>query len=201
MRLVETTCAISVVCLCLSLRAVRQEGPERKPPSLSPAAKAATQGIVDEMQGAWRLTSMDSPTLDKQSRTDVGYLLVAGSYFSFELHFGWTSADGTSTKRSFQSGTHHFEVDDRSRMTANSVIGSIIDDDGRVLFEQPGRKREYAVDCMGSHMKLKRDDGMTLEFERMIDTRAKRDFYGRLIKPKPPEEAGKGSKEAPPKKD
>ncbi len=211
MRLLETTCAISAVCLCLSLRAVQQRPPEPTPkaPSITKPANPA----MEDMQGAWKLVKMETLNLDKQGRTDVGFMLVSGNYFSFELHVGWASRDGNSTTRTFQSGTHRFEVDEHSKMVASSVIGSINDPDGRFLFEQPGRQREYTVDCVGSVLKLKRDDGTSFEFERLIDSRPRRDFYGRPIKPKESatddkdkdgkEKGGtdKGGAETPPKKD
>ena len=200
MRILETTCAISILGLCAALQPVLQGRPERKPTPESPT-RAPMDAVVDEMQGAWRLTKMDSPVLDVQNRQDVGFLLVAGNYFSFELHFGWVAPHGQSTQRAFTSGTHRFEIDERSRMVARSVIGSAIDDQGRILFEQPGRQREYAVDCSSGFMKLTRDDGTKFEFERMVDTKPKRDFYGRPIKPKPAGEDAKTGGETPPKKD
>lgn len=200
MRLLETSLVLFCICLCLAQKPVPKDDPDTKP-TQSPGTKAATEAIVEEMQGTWRLVSMESLALQKQRRQEVGFMVVGGSYFSFELHFGWASVDGNATQRSFISGTHRFEIDERGMLIANSVIGSAIDNEGRILFEQPGRRREYKVDCAGNHLKLKREDGTTFEFERMGDSRVKRDIYGRPVKPKEAGDAGKGGKEAPPKKD
>lgn len=185
MRFVAITCALSVVCLSLSMRPALQGEPNTKP-TLPAGSKAAIQALVDEMQGTWRLMKLDSPTLDKQRRQETGFMLISGNYFSFEMHMSWTSLNNQGEKRSFISGTHRFEIDERSRLTANSVIGSAIDDDGRVLFEQPGHARQYDVTCAGTTLKLKRDDGTTLEFERLSDSKMTRDIYGRPLKVKDP---------------
>jgi hypothetical protein len=217
MRLLETTCAISVACLLLSLRPVLQDEPGIKPP-ISPAAKAAIKKTTDEMQGTWRLVSMDAPKLVKANRYQTGYMLVAGSYFSLELHVNWNHPNGTLAGRLFQTCVCRFELDPQLKMTASGVLGSTMDDIGRVLFEQPGLRRQYDVEVLLNRLKLKRSDGTIFEFERMIDSRQQRDFYGRPIEPKDePEEGadgktekdGKGSKDedgkdtppSPPKKD
>jgi hypothetical protein len=197
MRLVETSCAISVACLLLSLRPVLQD-PAPLKPTLSPAAKAAIKKTVDEMQGTWRLTHVDAPKLVKANRYETGYMLVAGSYFSLELHVNWNNPNGTLAGRLFQTCVCRFELDAQMKMTANSVLGSTIDDAGRILFEQPGFPRQYEVEVQVTKMKLKRSDGTTFEFERMIDSRQLRDFYGRPIEPKEepvPGEDGKGDKD------
>lgn len=203
MRLVAITCALSVLCLSFSMRPATQGEPETKP-TLPAGSKAAIQALVDEMQGSWRLVKLDSPKLEKLSRQEVGFLLVSGNYFSFEMHMSWTAANNVNDKRTFQSGTHRFEIDESSRMTANSVIGSGIDDKGVVVFEQPGHARTYAVSCAGTTLKLERDDGTTFEFERLADSKQKRDIYGRPLKvkdPNAPKEPPPEKKSGPPKKD
>jgi hypothetical protein len=210
MRLLETTCAISVVCLCLSLRAVQQPlppEPKPKPPSVTKPVNP----LIEDMQGAWKLVKMLSLNLDVAGRTEVGFLLVSGNYFSFELHMGWTSRDRNAARVTYTSGTHRFELDEKSKMISSSVIGSLNDPNGVVVFEQPGKQREYTVECVGNLLKLRRDDGTSFEFERLLDNRPRRDFYGRPIKPKETpddtEKGGdkggteKGGTETPPKKD
>ncbi len=208
MRLLETTCAISFLCLCLSWRAAQQPLPPPQPKPVPPLSPTKSPNpVLDAMQGAWRLTKLESLTINKEGLTEVGYLLVAGDYFSFELHMGWTLPNGATANRTYQSGTHRFEVDDNYKMSTSSLIGSTSDQKGMVLFEQPGHRREYTVDCTGDTLTLKRDDSMTFTFERLEDKRPKRDFYGRPIKPnekkpeekkKPEEPPGDGT---PPKKD
>jgi hypothetical protein len=205
MRLLETTCAISVACLCLSLSTAPQLPVPKEPPQPFSPTKSRNP-VIDVMQGAWKLTKVESLTMDKERRMEAGYLLVAGDFFSFELHIGWQSPNGNALTRVFQSGTHRFEIDDKYKMTTSSLIGSINDPKGLVLFEQPGHRREYTVDCDGDTLKMKREDETTFEFERLQDNRPKRDFYGRPIKEKKPDEKKPetpvdGGKETPPKKD
>lgn len=202
MRLLETTTILSALCLGLALLSEPQGGTD---PKAIPALKGTTtmQALVDDMQGAWRLVEFSTPLFDKKDRQEVGYLLVSGNYMSLEMHIGWMSPDGVFDDKSFASGTHRFEMDERSRMTSASVIGAFIAD-GRLTFEPPGRKRSYDVVCLGNTMTFKRDDNTKLTFERLNDSPAKRDFYGRPLKPKDPNEPKKEGvpekRDAPPKK-
>ncbi len=200
MRLVETTCAISIACLLLSLQPVLQDRTPLKP-TLSPAAKAAIKKTIDEMQGTWRLIQMDAPRLAKANRHETGYMLVSGSYFSLELHVNWNHPNGTMAGRHFQTCMCRFELDPQMKMSAQSVLGSTMDEMGRVLFEQPGIRREYEVEVQLTRLRLKRNDGTTFEFERMVDGRQMRDFYGRPIDPKDEPEPGEEGKDGKKEKD
>lgn len=168
-----------------------QGGRERdKPKPDAPARPVITRAAIaqlnEDIQGAWKLTSYEAPALEQRDRQEVGFLLVAGSYFSFEMHLGWTTTTGTVLERTFVSGTHRFEIDENSRIVANSVIGAGIDDDDKVAFEAPGRVRRYELTCTGNQMTLGREDGTKLTFERIADSRLKRDAYGRPLKTKDP---------------
>jgi hypothetical protein len=210
MRLFETTTVVSALCLGLALSSAQQGPPVLKPPE--PETKTTTmQALIDEMQGAWRLTEFSTPLFEKKNRVDVGYLLVSGNYFSLEIHVGWMTSGELLPQRSFASGTHRFEMDERCRMTSSSVIGasipigrSMMDPPGTLAFEAPGFKRMYDVVCLGNTMTFKRDDGAKMTFERLNDSLTRRDIYGRPIKPKDPNEPKKegapDKKDAPPKK-
>lgn len=205
MRLLAVTSLIPVLCLFISTSPTQQGDPATKPtPHVKP--KTLSGAVMEEMQGTWRLLSLESPALEKAKRQEVGFLLVAGNYFSFEVHWGWLGATGTiEDNMYFQSGTHRFELDERGRMTASSVIGSFVTPDGKLQFDQPGRARVYDVVMSGNKMTLKRDDGSRYEFEHMVDTRQARDIFGRPLKTKDPGEGkkddGAGKKDGEPRKD
>jgi len=113
-------------------------------------------------------------------------MVVSGSYFSFEMHMSWSEANDRISQRTSLSGTHRFQIDDKGRLTATSVIGSSVDRDGQVVWEQPGMLRKYDVTCSGETMKLVRDEGTSFEFQRMVDSKMMRDIYGRPLKLKDP---------------
>lgn len=169
-------------------------------PAKASLTRAGIAMLTEDLQGAWRLVNYEAPTLESKDRQQVGFLLVAGSYFSFEMHLGWTTPNGTVLESTFVSGTHRFEVDENSRIVASSVIGAGLDDDGKVAFEVPGRVRRYEATCTGNQLTLLREDGTKLSFERIADSRVKRDAYGRPLKLKDPNakpEDGDAKKEPP----
>jgi hypothetical protein len=179
---------------------VKPEKPvETLPLTRSKSEKVFIQAVEDRMQGSWRLTAFESPFLEKEYRQEVGFMVISGNYFSFEMHLGWTVPNGSKLDhRDFLSGTHRFELDERSRMTTSSVIGSSLDKRGNLIFEPPGTHREYDVDVVGSRLVLKSADGRKFTFERMVDSHARVDIFGRPIKEKP-EDADKTDAGAPKK--
>lgn len=183
---------LSAALLCLSLSFAQQpEGEPIAPPTPTPGSKAAMQALQTEMQGAWRLKRVESPALDPNRRQEVGFLLVSGSHFSFEMHMSWTSPDARIAKRTSLSGTHSFELDELLHMSARLVIGSTIDDVGMVAWEQPGKLRKYDVACATDVLRLTREDGTLFEFERLTDSKTPRDIYGRPLKLKDPNDPKK----------
>lgn len=185
MRIAFLSCLLAALCLSAALQQPPEEEPPVKP-TPTPGTKAAIQKLTDEMQGAWVLRNIDSPTIEKARRREIGYLLVADNYFSFELHISWNSADDRLGPRTSLSGTHKFDIDERMELTARQVIGSTIDDQGVVVWEQPGRVRKYTVSCSGDKLRLTREDAAVFEFERAPESTGPRDIYGRPLKLKDP---------------
>jgi hypothetical protein len=66
-------------------------------------------------------------------------------------------------------------------MRTSTVIGSYVDVIAGLAWEHPGRTREYQVELAGSRLTLRRSDGRTFVFERLLDGSARRDIYGRPI--------------------
>jgi hypothetical protein len=184
-------------------------------PTIPAVSKAAIKKTEEAMQGVWRLTEFVAPRLTLNRRTDTGYCLVQGNYLSLEVHVGWLSEDNVYEHKDFQSGTYRFELDQTGRMETSTVIGMQMAG-GRVpTAELPNTKRTFRVTALLDNMTWRGDDGSQFVFERMLDTRGKRDFYGRLIpdkktasgKPKdvtggtPPEDDGTPPEEKPDEKD
>jgi hypothetical protein len=177
--------ALSTTLLCAA-PALLQGGKER-PPRQAPDAASAP--LVKDLQGAWKLVEFESKVLPRTRRSEVGYLLVAGEFLSFECHFGWTDDAGQSNARTFFSGTHAFELRADGVMVMTSLIGTTVHPQDIIpLFEQPGRKREYKVSFEGTKLTLLREaDEQTFRFVRHVPDQ-ELDFYGRRKKPAPPAE-------------
>jgi hypothetical protein len=184
---------LSSALLVLGLSFPQGEGQQPKPPK-PPApvptpqvgSKAATQALLDDMQGGWRLKLFDSPTLNKARRQEVGYMIVAGKCFSFEMHMMFSSPNNDPHLRTTVTGTHTFELDESSHMTTRQLIGSANDNTGLIIWEEPGRVRKFEVTCTANMLQLRREDGTVYEFERMAEDKQLRDIYGRPLKVKDP---------------
>ncbi len=175
--------ALTTALLCAS-PAFLQGGKER-PPRATPPPDVAP--IARDLQGAWRLVEFESKVMRRERRQEVGILLVAGEFLSFECHFGWMDDAGQRDASTYFSGTHSFELRSDSVMEMTSLIGSTVDPRGGgvPVFEPSGRKREYKVKFEGTKLTLLRElDEQTFRFERLAPDPGL-DFYGRKKKPAP----------------
>lgn len=160
--------------------------------TLPEVSKARIKKLEEAMQGVWHLTEYKTTKLPSDGRSEAGYCMVAGNFLSIEIHIGWISEDGVRyNRKDFQTGIHRFELDQTGRMETATVIGCFQNQGYQLGFEQPGFKRTYRVEAVGDSMTLYNDDGSKLSFERLPETRPKRDVYGRLI---PEKKAGDASK-------
>jgi hypothetical protein len=80
-----------------------------------------------------------------------------------------------------QTGIHRFELDEWSRITTRSMIGTKSTIDGNFEFEPPGTARRYELHLEGDSLQLHGEDGRTLVFERHSEQRGRRDFFGRPV--------------------
>lgn len=188
---------LSSALLCLSLSFPQDNGEPVPPPF--PGSRAGMKLLQSEMQGAWKLKDFDAPRFERERRLQTGYMLISGSYFSFEMHMSWPSPDNRITTLTSFSGTHRFEMDEVGRMTARSVIGTDIDNMGVVHWAEPGRVRKFDITCGSDILKMKRDDDAVFEFERVIDNKQPRDIFGRPLKVKDPNDPKAPPKEPAPK--
>lgn len=146
--------------------------------------------LWEDMQGPWKLAELRLPTGKGELRSDAGFCIVSGDYFSIELHMGWLGEARNLIGRSFQSGMHHFDIDDTGRIETSTLIGSFITKDGDLDFERPGTARRYQVAVISNRLSLTREDGQVLVFNRVFSTEPRRDIFGRERK-EPPAKAPK----------
>ena len=199
MRIHPTCQLLCISLLSLLLLTGVQRPPEPQDPTEGAGAdrvRIDRKKLLKDLQGAWRLVEMHSPTLYPQSRKDVGYCLFAGTSMSLEMHLGWMSDAASVEAKTFQSGTHNFDIDDEGFLRTSTLIGAYVNRVGELEFESPGTSRSYRVTLVSGRLTLARADGQTLAFERMTDSKLDRDFFGRKKRELPKAEA----EDAPPPK-
>jgi len=154
----------------------------------TPPAEPVRPVAVEQILGAWRLTSFETPNLKREQREQVGYLLVADDFLSLECHIGWMNDAGARAASTFFSGTHSYELRGDSVLVMTSLIGSTMDPNGSTpVFEPVGRKREYKVKFNGARLVLLREkDQQSFQFERISSSSGGLDFYGRKKQPPKP---------------
>lgn len=151
------------------------------------------QKLWDDMQGPWKLAELRLPSGNGDLRSDAGFCIVSGDYLSIELHVGWLGESRNLIGRTFQSGMHHFEIDDTGRIQTSTLIGSFITKDGELDFERPGTARNYHAAVAANRLSLTRDDGQVLVFNRVFSTEPRRDIFGRERKERPAKSPAKPS--------
>ncbi|MCY2959271.1 MAG: hypothetical protein NTY35_03820 [Planctomycetota bacterium] len=178
--------ALAALALLLAAPTLPQSGGDKPP---RPPAAPEKPASVEQILGAWRLTDFESPTIRREKRDEVGYLLVTDSFLSFECHMGWLDDAGRRQGSTFFSGTHEYELRADSVLVMTQLIGATVDPNGSTpVFEPTGRKRGYKVKFDGAKLVLTREsDGQTFKFERLGPSGGGLDFYGRRKAPAKPE--------------
>jgi len=162
----------------------REEWPGRR------ASESDRARMTKGLQGLWRMTEFDIPGRFVPERAEKGFLLVSGNHMSMEIHGGWFEGDssdpsvrGNSNRRIVsgltQTGIHTFEINEWGKLVTRSLIGTKSTIDGGYEFEPPGAERQYELDVSGARLILNGDDGRTLVFKRMRETRRRKDLFGR----------------------
>ncbi len=131
-----------------------------------------SEALISGLQGGWVLVGVDDPLLPPDGRSQEGMLLVSGSYMSLEIHMTWYDQVGEPLEDAFQTGVHEFQLDGPDRISTTSLIGSYLDEDDALEWEDPGYTREFQVTLAGDRLILARDDGSSLEFRRRRSQRA-----------------------------
>ena len=191
MRILSTLGGALALFTCLSWSPQFQNEKDTQI-TLPEVSKARIKKLEEAMQGVWHLTEYKTTKLPSEGRSEAGYCMVAGNFLSIEIHIGWISEDGVRyNRKDFQTGIHRFELDQTGRMETSTIIGCFQNQGYQLGFEPPGVKRTYRVEAVGDLMTLFNDDGSKLSFERLPETRPKRDVYGRPI---PEKKLGDSSK-------
>lgn len=182
MRISSISSVLLALFVCLSWNPSAQVAGQDVKPTIPAVSKAAIRKTEDAMQGVWRLTELVAPRLTQDRRSDVGFCLVQSNYMSLELHIGWLRDDTKEYgHKDFQSGIYRFDLDQTGRMEMSTVIGALMSGGIQLAFEVPNTKRTFRVTAILDHMTWRGDDGSMFVWERMLDTRPKRDAFGRLI--------------------
>lgn len=178
------------LCAALLTASMHPVGPAQ---DRKPVPRKAVGDVIDQMQGAWRLVELRSKKLPIERRQEAGYCIVSGIYMSLEIHVGWMGQENLIAGADFTSGMHRLDLTSDHRVRTSSLIGSYINENGKMEFEQPGKARTLAVTFNGTRMTLEREDGNRYVLEKLGDWRERRDFYGRVINkpgsetPEPPD--------------
>ena len=162
--------------------------PQRRPepavrPTPSPAAQKEIDRVEEEMQGVWRMIELRSPDLPPAKHSEIAYCIVQGAHLSVEVHMDWLNDEGRIRRRSFESGFYHVEILEGPKIDMRSMISSFLDERDWLQFRPPGFERRYKIEIANDRMVWSREDGQRSVWERLPSTRAKRDAFGRLIKP------------------
>lgn len=173
---------LTALVLGSALTALSMQSP---PPATKPAPRSPVGDTIDQMQGAWKLVDLQARLLPEDRRQEAGYCVVSGIYMTLEVHVGWMGPEGQVAGVDLSTGTHRVELVGANRIRSSSLIGSFINKNGKLEFEQPGKARNFAVVFVGTRMTFEREDGNKYVFEKLGDWRERKDFYGRVIKDKP----------------
>ncbi len=175
--------ALAAVVLALASPSFFQDPGTDGPPPKKEEPRIVS---IKELLGAWRLTEFETLSLKRDSRHEVGVLLIAEDFLSFECHIGWLTDSGARESATFFSGTHTYKLREDGVLELTSLIGTTIDPNGSSpVFEPVGRRREYKVKFNLTRLVLERDKNpQTFTFERIASPGLNGlDFYGRRKKP------------------
>lgn len=182
------------LCTAFAFAPAPQEPAEQlESPTLTPRTRKEFQETLAAMQGAWLLVDIDLPDAYVGERQEIAYMVVSQEFMTIEFHMAYYEDEqAITTETYFQSGTYRLSPDDRGFLHTSTLIGSVLDPEGRLVFEPPGTERYYRVETTKKTIKMRRfPDNARFEFERLATT-SEYDFYGRPLPAKPGEgESGK----------
>jgi hypothetical protein len=191
---------LALVPLALAARpgsAPRQRtGQEDLPEWPGSRSRERSDDLVEELQGCWRLKSIEAAELPPGRPQEVGYLLVSGRFLSIEVHGGWRGAGltparegrGLAVTGSVSTGIHRLDIDEWRTLTTSTLIGTRNGFNMQVEFERPETERRFEFEVEGERLAMKREDGAILRFEKMPDSGGRVDFWGRPVKEEKEEE-------------
>lgn len=169
-------------------------------PQAPKEAPKERKAALSEILGVWRLVEFEAPNLRPQKRVQVGYLLIADDFLSFECHIGWNDGDGSREATTFFTGTHEYDLRDDGVLELTQLIGTTMDPTGPTpVFDPVGRKRQYKVKSKGALLVLERQsDAQRFTFERHAASgQGGLDFYGRRKPPEKPATPPAGGEQEP----
>lgn len=160
-------------------------------PDAAPAAQEEEQvqpTLVEQMQGAWRLTDVFDPLGNFEIGFTAGYVLVVDGYMSFELHTRGRSPVDSAYDDFISTGTYTLDFDAVQDMTITTLIGSTsFNYEEEVEYEPPGTQRRYRAQVGEQSLVLERIEagagyGTRFSFTRLpTNVSGRLDFFGRPV--------------------
>lgn len=179
-----------IALLLLGLSVVRQDDPAPEYGKDIFGRDVPLQGDPYlRLQGLWQLVDIDDPDLPRPSREHEGYMLIHGRSLALELHVQWSDARYRGVlffargrwhpADVFQTGIHQFQLDRLGNMRTTALIGSYLDEEDRLLWEDAGTVHEYRVEVFDNSLSLMLPDGGRYDFARhRSPSDSQLDFYG-----------------------
>ncbi len=171
MQSISAVTFFATLALCLPIGSQDKPAQPQREPSAQERLKSALDKIRTQMQGAWRLEELRTPSQSQERRREVGICLVTGNYMSLELHIGWISDRSRIDAKDFQSGTYRFEVIEGGMVEMSTMIGSFMNSAQLLQFEEPNTVRRFQIEVKPDSMTLRRNDGQQFGFVRLPDDR------------------------------
>lgn len=131
-------------------------------------AKATDQLVID-MLGAWRLDTFMAHGAGVDQNDIYGFVTIADEYMSISLHTRTPSPMGDGAERLyFQTSMGRWWFDDAGQFFAQSLIGHSNMDGERIRYEAPGTVREYTIEMPDEEtLVMVRGDQARLIYKRL----------------------------------
>lgn len=126
--------------------------------------------MEEEIQGAWRLNMLETPSERFDDRVIQGFALFYDGYMALVLQ-GEQQVEGflTVDQREYrlQAGIYRFQFSNQLTLQTASVMGFSNADAFDLIFERLDEPREFLVDLNERELRLNHPNGHWLVFEHM----------------------------------
>ena len=133
------------------------------------------------VQGLWRLESVVADDWPQQGIDQLGYLLVAKDFMSFEIQAYWDNTVSNAPTDAYETFTAEYQVAPDGRMAARILMGSYIDrSQGTLEWYKSTVPKRFVLTMNGPDtLRLEWQDKRAMNFTRhKAPKRIERDFFG-----------------------
>ncbi|MCE9593684.1 MAG: hypothetical protein K8S98_05785 [Planctomycetes bacterium] len=143
-----------------------KQDPTPKPFALSDSALASA--AAKQLDGAWQLLRVESPTLELFQGDTIGYALFREGYMSLEIHGTGLTDMADTFGLFFQTGFHRYTLDGTGGMETYSMIGvTNLTHYEDVEFQPPGERKRFKFSIQNDTLALEKPDGTRLTFIKL----------------------------------